>query len=140
MPCDYRLYPKDWPERRARVLARANNCCEECGVANGLLGWRFPSGRWITPDEFGESWMSNEDENAAERILAKPCRPIILTVAHLDRTGPPGPNDGPLDCPDDRLKALCQRCHMRLDAARHQAKAAITRRQQRGLTDLFHNG
>jgi hypothetical protein len=21
----------------------------------------------------------------------------VLTIAHLDRTGPPGPNDGPLD-------------------------------------------
>lgn len=149
MPCDYSQYPADWKERRARILARAGQIldnkgsvfrqanCEECGVENGLLGWRFPSGAWVTPDAFASDYMTDEDEAASERILQKPARRIILTIAHLDRTGPPGPDDGPLDCPDDRLKALCQRCHLLLDAARHQAKAAATRRAKAGLTDLF---
>ncbi|MCW3657580.1 hypothetical protein K6L27_05280 [Burkholderia cenocepacia] len=28
-------YPANWPEIRARILARAGNCCEQCRVANG---------------------------------------------------------------------------------------------------------
>lgn len=27
-------YPKDWKQIRLRVLERANNCCEFCGVPN----------------------------------------------------------------------------------------------------------
>ena len=34
MPCDYSRYPPDWKERRERILKRAENCCELCGVAN----------------------------------------------------------------------------------------------------------
>lgn len=30
------LYPKDWKKIRARILDRAHNRCEFCGVLNGL--------------------------------------------------------------------------------------------------------
>ena len=29
------FYPKDWPEIRERILQRAGNKCEWCGVKNG---------------------------------------------------------------------------------------------------------
>lgn len=137
MPCDYSKYPADWKERRARILARAENKCEHCGLLNGLLGWRFPSGRWITPEQFAGDYLTPEEEDVAEKVLAKNAYRIILTIAHLDRTGAPGTIDGPLDCPDDRLAALCQACHLHLDRFRHQAKAAATRRAKTGLADLF---
>jgi hypothetical protein len=28
MPIDYKIYPPNWKEIRARIIARANNCCE----------------------------------------------------------------------------------------------------------------
>jgi hypothetical protein len=34
MPCDYSKYPPDWKERRARILKRAGNRCEQCGAMN----------------------------------------------------------------------------------------------------------
>jgi len=35
MPCNYKLYPPNWfSEIRPRILARANNRCEFCGVPN----------------------------------------------------------------------------------------------------------
>lgn len=34
MPCDYRKYPKDWKEIRARILVRDEHCCKFCGVKN----------------------------------------------------------------------------------------------------------
>jgi len=37
-PCDYSRYPPDWKQRRERILARAGNRCEQCGVENH--SWR----------------------------------------------------------------------------------------------------
>lgn len=141
MPCDYRLYPADWKERRARVLNRAGQLldekgqvylearCEYCKAPNhslvfrlktNRLKWRYPDGADL--DEIDPDYRPTD---------------VVLTIAHLDRTGPPGPDDGPLDCPDDRLAALCQACHLHLDRERHKAKAAETRRRKMGALPLF---
>lgn len=171
MPIDYRLYPADWQDRRARIMERAKGNgdvahCEFCGVAQYAVGYRNEVGAFVPNggngpcDAAGEgrTWPSLEPITYAEACAfrdvnmshigadGRPCDPdgrrylvIVLTTAHLDRTGPPGPNDGPLDCPDDRLAFLCQACHIRLDAPRHAAKAAQTRRRRRagGTLDLF---
>ena len=35
MPCNYKNYPPNWfTEIRPRILERAKNCCEQCGVPN----------------------------------------------------------------------------------------------------------
>ncbi|GAC1372610.1 MAG: hypothetical protein NVS3B25_07220 [Hymenobacter sp.] len=141
MPCDYSLYPADWKERRNRILARAGQIldnkgsvfrqanCETCGVPNHEIVYRRKDDRlkWRGPNTID---LGEEDPDYRATL-------VVLTVAHLDRTGPPGPNDGPLDCPDDRLAALCQSCHLHLDRYRHQAKAAETRRKKAGTADLF---
>ena len=44
MPIDYKKYASDWKERRERVLKRANNKCEFCGVKNGDYGYRDKDG------------------------------------------------------------------------------------------------
>ena len=44
---------------------------------------------------------------------------VVLTVAHL--------NHDPMDCRDENLKALCQRCHLTYDAKHHAKNAAKTR-------------
>jgi nitrate reductase cytochrome c-type subunit len=36
--CDYKQYPKNWKsEIVPRIRARAGNCCESCGLANGFV-------------------------------------------------------------------------------------------------------
>jgi|SRR5579863_6526496 len=115
MPWDRKKYPDDWEKRRARILIRARNRCEcvgECGLhqapeikqANGSVIKRQP--------------RRCRERNGQKAIWAKGM--IVLTIAHLDE-------DGPLDCPDNRLKAMCQRCHLRMDAALHAKHASHTR-------------
>ncbi len=87
MPCDYSKYPPNWKsEIRPRILKRANNCCEECGVANySIVERTYPNG-----------FKKNVK--------------IILTIAHLDH------DEENWNVKDDRLKALCQLHHLRYDA------------------------
>ena len=50
-------YPKDWKQIRERILRRANNCCEFCGVENHTYR--------LNPKTGKEAY-------------------IVLTIAHLD--------------------------------------------------------
>ncbi len=54
---------------------------------------------------------------------------VVLTTAHLNHT--------PEDCDDGNLKAMCQRCHLRLDAEHHAKNARATRFRKAGQSDLF---
>lgn len=81
MPINYNRYPPNWKEIRKRILARAQNRCEFCGISNGMKG--------------KNSWR------------------VILTIAHLDHD----PENWQIT--DDRLKALCQACHLQYDRPRH---------------------
>lgn len=135
MPCDYSRYPANWIEEiRPNILDRANHCCEKCGVRNYSVGWR---------DYGGDFWLHEDADSygAAKALIPKYAtanahKPIIivLTVAHIY-----DPN--PMNCDDDNLMALCQRCHNRHDAAMRAENAAKTRQRQRdeltGQMDLF---
>ncbi|MCI0532530.1 MAG: hypothetical protein L0Y74_11405 [candidate division Zixibacteria bacterium] len=47
---------------------------------------------------------------------------IVLTVAHLGIPKADGVQGNPhdkLDCRDENLKAMCQRCHLRYDLPEH---------------------
>lgn len=105
-------YPKDWPEISRRIrFDRADSRCEcagECG-----------------------------DEHVHGRCKAVHGEPhpltlsrVVLTVAHL-------PGREIEQCGDDDLKAMCQRCHNKMDAPmrragiRERAKAALA------LGDIF---
>jgi hypothetical protein len=37
MPIDYKKYPKDWKQIRQRILERADNKCECCGLKNKTI-------------------------------------------------------------------------------------------------------
>jgi len=37
MPIDYKKYTKDWKEIRERILKRAKNKCECCGLENHIV-------------------------------------------------------------------------------------------------------
>ena len=114
-------YPKDWPQISASIRERAGNHCEECGVANGELGGRDRDGSWWPARPLGEKMLSLEWP--APGSLATCSRAgatkhlrivrIVLTVAHLDHT--------PENCDPSNLRAWCQRCHNRYDAAHRRA-------------------
>lgn len=76
-------YPENWNEIRTRILKRANDCCEKCGLPN--YAWVNRKTREI---------CLQDDENAIR---------IVLTIAHLDHI--------PEHCEDENLLALCQKCH-----------------------------
>ena len=131
MPCDYSRYPKDWKERRARILERAKHCCEFCSVPNRAVGYRDKDGQFVKLAENRACAGMAVETASLEGIRITE---IVLTIAHLDRTGAPGKQDGPLDCPDDRLAALCQKCHLTLDKDRHKANRARTRQREKDRT------
>jgi hypothetical protein len=120
MPIDYSKYPPDWlSEIRPRILARENYRCQKCGIRNGLLGWRVPSGPFYTVDDFVSSYIPSADLDRLVKVMKKKPKPykIVLTVAHLDHLL--------IDHGDSNLAALCQRCHLN-----HDRKAVALRRRQ----------
>lgn len=113
MPCDYSKYPKDWKERRQRILDRAKNKCEVCGVKNYSVGYWDKTGRFLTVD-YVLNWLEETGSDVFMDELAhipperKPIK-VVLTIAHLDH------DEENHNVSDDRLKAMCQRCHLRYD-------------------------
>lgn len=108
-------YPADWQAIRARVIKRANDCCELCFIENAKTYWRNA--------ETGEAWSRweivrhNFDPDSPPPWL-RPVR-IVLTVAHI--------NQQPEDNRDVNLRALCQRCHNLIDLPYRVLNAAATR-------------
>ncbi len=110
---------QEWLRLRARVLARAEHHCEACGALNystyavdeggsGSQYWRGWAAR-------GGSWA----RVPAPRIVRR-----VLTIAHLCKCSPP--------CLDEaHVKALCQKCHLSLDASQHEAASRETRRRRK---------
>lgn len=54
---------------------------------------------------------------------------VVLTTAHL-------PGREIEQCGDDDLKAMCQRCHLRMDAPLHAKNSAATRRKKKNNLEL----
>lgn len=129
-------YPKNWKAIRNLILARANDCCEQCHVANGdmiLRGIDKDAGTFQRFEGHGEVYAADDGRllgycKASEYCGCKWTR-IVLTVAHL--------NHMPEDCAETNLKALCQRCHLAYDAEHHRVNAAETRRSRKAIGDLF---
>lgn len=86
MPIDYKIYPPNWKDLRLSVLTRAQNRCEFCGVENGSTVKRY--------DNYGRVKFVK----------------VVLTTAHLDH------DETNHQVSIDRLKALCQKCHINYDA------------------------
>lgn len=108
MPIDYKEYPSNWKtEIRPSVLERAKNCCEFCGVKNHSLIWR--NGKGINDWEYWPEGMESE----AWSLDGKKATKIILTIAHLDH------DKLNHDIDLERLKALCQKCHLQYDIKHH---------------------
>jgi hypothetical protein len=127
MPMKRACYPKDWKSLRAQVLSRAGERCEctgECGAAahdgqrcevpDGVLIQRRKGEltRWVRAFSVGET-----------STHSKPFR-VVITTAHLCQDSM---------CRDlEHLRALCQLCHLRLDAEQHRKSRARTLSQRSG--------
>lgn len=108
MPINYKEYPKNWKtEIRPAVLKRANNCCEECFVPNHELIYRSIKGK--------SDWLLAPEGHMVDSMALDGVKftKIILTIAHLDH------DKLNHDVKLDRLKALCQRCHLKYDMSHH---------------------
>lgn len=114
MPMRRELYPDDWEEISKRIrFIRAEGRCECTGECE-----------------------AHDFEGRCEAINYDP-HPItgsrvVLTVAHL--------NDDKMDCSDENLKAMCQRCHLNLDRDEHRRNRAASRRAALRMDDLFDEG
>lgn len=111
MPCDYSKYPKNWKQIRQRILKRADNKCERCGVDNHAYGYRNSNGEFIKCEGMALETAALDDEKIIQ---------IVLTIAHTI-------DPDPMNCADDNLQALCQKCHNKLDAPMRAKNAAVTR-------------
>jgi hypothetical protein len=113
MPIDYSKYPPNWKKGIVpEVLARANNCCEECGLKNHSTVWAIKlwvkdAGRY----KIRSIWFRVEEDARREcTIFAIKKVKVVLTISHTDH------DEENHDVQLDRLKALCQVCHLRYDA------------------------
>lgn len=127
-------YPKNWGEIRASILARANDCCEQCKAKNRTRiargdGEYSDTYQTIDADVFCADTGKYLGRVRMSDYIVKNMVDIVLTIAHLDHT--------PENCDPANLKALCQRCHLRYDAKLHSENARLTRRNRKAIADLF---
>lgn len=111
MPINYNKYPPNWKtEIVPAILKRADNCCEKCGLENGQTVWAIK--HWIRDGsryKLRSFWFRDKRaaEREADRVLKKR---VVLTVSHTDH------DEENHDVKLERLRALCQLCHLRYDA------------------------
>ena len=130
MPMDRSRYPTDWEAISKRIREREGNRCKFCGIENGSMGRRGRNGQWFEMD-----WINQQSVTTLLKLFGSvpntPSR-IVLTVAHLY-------DPDPMNCADDNLAALCQRCHLNHDRAQHartRAENARIRAIRRGQREL----
>jgi hypothetical protein len=121
------LYPKDWPAIRERILLRAGNACEcigECGSSHEDGRCDAPNHTLVErhKEDGVEIWRLHGHSTIC---LGERCDAVgvVLTIAHLD-------HDVSHNA-ETNLKAMCQRCHLRLDKEQHAKNAAATRASKR---------
>lgn len=125
-------YGREWRTvTRPRILARAGDKCEQCGVPNHTEVLRV-GGWWLEPlrsERVEQRWR---DERGArhQNAIAAPHGParvirVILTVAHLNHVAG--------DDRDENLKALCQWCHLNYDLGHHHETRAARKDAARPL-------
>ena len=125
---------------RPRILARAGNKCEQCGVPNYKVAIRA-AGWWTLFESTPVVLKFWYNDTAAELVWTPPngaagglhgfprsiCRlvVIVLTVAHLNHVSG--------DDRDENLKALCQWCHLNYDQTHHRETREARKDRSRPL-------
>lgn len=121
MPINYNEYPPNWKtEIRPRILERESNCCKDCGVPNYAIIYR-DNGQWyLAPEGHAADAMALDGVKFIK---------VILTVAHLDH------DKENWKVKDERLAALCQKCHLGYDAPEKAKKKS----DKKYINSLFPN-
>jgi hypothetical protein len=131
-----RFYGREWRTvTRPRILARAQNKCEQCGKPNGKRVWVYKPHAgdqyWSRVKGDGQRWTycslgcgGNFRLFRAEWKAARQIR-VVLTIAHLNHT--------PGDDREENLAALCQWCHLHYDAEHHRETRATRKDAARPL-------
>lgn len=128
MPINYSKYPPNWKTAiRPRILKRAENCCEKCGVSNYSEGVRTKEGKFVPLDEYHIECQMMSLVNFELKYDRKPNKiiKIVLTIAHLDH------DETNWSVTDERLMAMCQRCHLRYDAPEKARRKREKNQQQK---------
>lgn len=73
---DKSRYPSNWKEIRQRILERANNCCEFCGVENHTMRW---NGKKDVKIVLTIAHLDNVPEHCDESNLRALCQKCHLT-------------------------------------------------------------
>jgi hypothetical protein len=155
MSFDAKRYPADWKTISLRIRVRDGNRCQHCGVENDALILRSTvnPARYLVYRNFAHytsdgqpiRWYEMPDEFANSLYTT-----VVLTVHHIGAPkldGAPGDIDDKMDCRDENLISLCQRCHFIADLPNHIEKARKTRisrkhkcQQEQGQLTLFEGG
>ena len=133
MPIDYKRYPTNWKtEIVPAVIERAKGKCERCQLVNHSTAFAIKlnvkgddnkykiRSLWFRNelDAIRESGCPIEDqEEYVERFVKKV--KVVLTVAHLDH------DETNHDVSIERLRAWCQLCHLRYDAAEKYRRSLV---------------
>lgn len=121
MPCDYSKYPKNWKtEIRPRILGRARNHCEQCGVRDQSHVRRMVDNTAVYRywSESDNVFLDSDRRLTAfyDQQLWHPAVKIVLTIAHIDQNVE--------NSHDANLAAWCQRCHLMFD---QRARALVVK-------------
>ncbi len=116
MPVDYSKYPKNWKELRNKVLDRANHSCEFCGLSNYTIGSRDSSGKFYSEQEIKA--MNKLGRKHKFGTDTPKLFKIVLTTAHLDH------DEENQEVKIERLRALCQKCHLNYDQVEKKIRRA----------------
>ena len=125
MPIDYSKYPKDWKTVIVpAILKRANNKCEVCGLKNKQVIYSCPIKSMNGKGRYNiyNIWITSKGDLIRLKPLLygeyKKVR-VVLTIAHLDH------DEHNNQIQYDRLKAMCQKCHLAYDAEEKYRRACI---------------
>jgi hypothetical protein len=138
MPMKKSDYPLDWKQISKAAIERAGNKCEMCYAPNKATVFRYGSGAeypWSYKDMQGDGKPKPLNPLCSDIVVGmedagllynfpqniKPTK-IVLTVHHIDSNKY---NNDPAN-----LLACCQKCHLRLDKAKHIANSKATRQKR----------
>lgn len=130
MPINYDDYPSNWlSEIRPQIMARSRGFCE----CNGECGVDHRGGRCLEHHMQPAAWSFKLSRvKYPKRHRWQPVK-VVLTVAHY-------PDKTVSNVSPDNLKAMCQRCHLRVDHDDRMTlmrKRREDRRRQHAVGDMF---
>lgn len=121
------FYGREWRlVVRPRILARAENKCEQCGVPNGATLYRV-AGYWLEEGSSLVLGVFHRWHTFTGAVWRKEGQPPGRVRAVLTQLGVAHLNHTPGDDRDENLKALCRWCHLNYDAS-HHAETRATRK------------